>query len=117
MDSRLVDTTEYELVDSKQPTNTYESESDDLQRLIEAYESEPIDLQQPTNMYEPEPSEELVDTSKLEPNMGGRIYPLRQRKAPFRYSNQYVLLTDEDEPECYEEAMVEEHEEKRQRVM
>ena len=112
MDSRLVDSTQstvrrrlVDIAESEQPTNTYESESADLQRSIEAYKSELIDLQQPTNSYEPKPNEESTRTFEPKLIMGGRRYPLRQRRAPSRYTNQYVLLTDEDELECYEEAI------------
>ena len=42
-----------------------------------------------------------------------RRYPRRQRKASSRYpASQYVLLTDEGEQECYEEAMTDAHKEK-----
>ena len=44
-------------------------------------------------------------------------YPLKQRRAPSRYASQYVLLTNEDEPECYEEAMEDEQKEKWQNAM
>ena len=40
-------------------------------------------------------------------------YPFMQRKASSRYpASQYVLLTDEGEPECYEEAMTNVYKEK-----
>ena len=67
----------------EQPTNTYESESTDLQKLIEAYELKLDDLQKLVDMHEPELSEELIDTSKPKPTMGGGRYPLRQRRAPY----------------------------------
>ena len=53
-----------ELVNSEQPTDTYESKSSDLQKFTKAYELESVDLQKLVNMYELEPSEESVDTSE-----------------------------------------------------
>ena len=44
--------------------------------------------------------------------MSGRRYPLRERKAPITYASQYVLLADDSEPECYEEAIADESREK-----
>ena len=112
----LVGTAKFELVNSEQLTNTDESELAEPQKLTEVYEaheSESVDLQQPIDMYESEPNEELANTSESERIMGGGRYPLRKRKASSWYpASQYVLLTDEDEPECYEEAMVDEHKEK-----
>ena len=92
-------------------------ESTDPQKLIEAYESESVDLQQPIDMYEHVSSEESAETSEPEPTMGSGRYQLRQRRAPSQYASQYVLLTDEDEPECYEEAMEDKRKEKWQSAM
>ena len=63
-------------------------------------------------MHEPKPNEESVETPEPEPTMEGRRYPLKERRAPTRYTNQYVLLIDEGGPECYDEAIVDEHKEK-----
>ena len=42
-----------------------------------------------------------------------RRYPHRQRKVSSRYPvSQYVLLTDEGEPQCYEEAITYVHKDK-----
>ena len=41
-----------------------------------------------------------------------RRYPRRQRKASQYPASQYVFVTDEGEPECYEEAMTYVHKEK-----
>ena len=49
--------------------------------------------------------------------MGGGRSPLRQWRAPSPYTNQYVLLTVEDEQDCYEEAMADERNEKWQSAM
>ena len=82
---KLVGTTESELVELEQPTNTYESESEsaNLLKSIEEYDSwESVDLQQLIDTYEPDPNEESIGSSKPEPTMGGRTYPLRERRAP-----------------------------------
>ena len=89
----------------------------DLQRSIDAYESESVDLQKPVDMYEPKASEELSDTFEPKLTMGGGKYPLKQRKSPFRYSSQYVLVTDEDDPKCYKETIVDEHKKRWQSAM
>ena len=57
-------------------------------------------------------NEESAITFEPESTEGGRRYPLRERRAPIRYSSQYGLLTDEGELECYEETITEEHKEK-----
>ena len=44
--------------------------------------------------------------------MSGRRYPFKERRAPTTYASQYILLTDEGEPECYDEAIADEHREK-----
>ena len=54
----------------------------------------------------------MARTSERERTTSGRRYPLRETKAPPTYANQYILLTDESEPECYEEAIADEHREK-----
>ena len=63
-------------------------------------------------MYERELNEYSAGASEPELTMGGRRYPLRERRAPTRYASQYVLLTDEGELECYDEAMAHVHKEK-----
>ena len=60
----------------------------------------------------PMPNEESAGTSELEPTTRGRRYPLRERRALITYVSQYILLTDEGEPECYDEAIADEHKEK-----
>ena len=62
----------------------------------------------PIDKQNPEQREELAETSGKEPTMSGRRYPLRERKAPITYASQYILLTDDGEPECYEEAIADE---------
>ena len=54
----------------------------------------------------------MVETSEREPTTSGRRYPLRERKAPITYASQYVLLTDDGEPERYEEAIADKRREK-----
>ena len=44
--------------------------------------------------------------------MSGRRYPLKERKAPTTYASQYILLTNEGEPECYDEAIADKHRER-----
>ena len=68
--------------------------------------------QRPINTYEPEPREESVETSEPELTTSERRYPLKERRAPTTNASQYALLTDEGEPECYYEAIGDEHKEK-----
>ena len=60
----------------------------------------------------PMPNEESTGTSELEPTTRGRRYPLRERGALTTYASQYILLSNEGEPECYDEAIADEHKEK-----
>ena len=60
----------------------------------------------------PVPNEESAGTSELEPRTGGRRYPPRERGALTTYASQYILLTNEGDPECYDEAIADEHKEK-----
>ena len=99
-------------MNSEQPTNIDELESVDLWKSIEDYESELTNPQRPRNTYEPEPRVESVQASELEPISSGRRYPLQERRAPTTYANQYILLTDEGEPECYDKTNANEHREK-----
>ena len=58
-----------------------------------------MDTQQHTNAHESRPDDEPTEATKLEKAVEGRRYPLRQRKASSWYpSNEYVLLTNEGEP-------------------
>ena len=114
---QLVDIAESKLVDLEQLTDSYELELADLQRSSEAYKSESVDLQKPIDMYEPEPTKESTGTSEPEPTIGGRRYLLRKRRAPTTYASQYILFTNEGEPECYDEAIADEHKEKWQSAM
>ena len=91
-------TTESEIIDSELPRKADESESANPEQLID--------------MYEPEPNEESTGTFEPKPTMRGRRYPLRERRAPTTYASQYILLIDEGEPECYDEAITDEHKEK-----
>ena len=79
------------MIDSELPRNEDESES--------------ANFDKPIDRYEPEPNEELVGTFKPELTTG-------ERRASTTYTSQYILLTDEDEPECYDEAIADEHKEK-----
>ena len=117
------------MFNSKQPTNfgsesklvellksieeyVLELTNPELLMSIEEYELESSNLEMPIDEQNPEQREELAETSKREPTTSGRRYPLRERKAPTTYVSQYILLTDEGEPECYEEAIADEHREK-----
>ena len=95
-------------IPTQQPANEVELESVDTQQ-----QSELVDTQQQTDAHESESEDELLEESGYEPIIEGRRYPRRQRKVSSRYpASQYVLLTDEGEPECYEEAMTDVHKEK-----
>ena len=55
---------------------------------------------------ESEREDKMEEETESEPVVKERRYPCKQRKASSRYStSQYVLLTDEGEPECYEKTM------------
>ena len=86
------------MMDSELPTNADEPESKNPEQLID--------------MYEPEPNEELAGTSEPEPTTGGRRYPLKERRAPTTHVSQYILMTDEGDPECYDETIADKHKEK-----
>ena len=75
-------------------------------------ESESANLEQPIDIYELEPNEESAGTFEPEPTTARRRYPLRERRVPTTYASQYILLTDEGEPECYDEAIADKHKEK-----
>ena len=61
-------------------------------------------------MYGAENDVEPTETTETEPTSELRVYPFRQRKVSSRYpASEYVLLTDEGEPECYEETMQDVH--------
>ena len=107
-----VGTTESESVNSEQQTYESESELADLLKSIEEYDLESAGTQQPIDMHEPKTREELGGPSEPKPTMGGRRYSLRERRAPTTYTSQYILLTDDGEPECYDEAIVDKHKEK-----
>ena len=81
-------------------------------KSIKEYESGSANPKKSIDIYEPEPREESAKTSKPEPRPGGKRQPLRERRAPTTYASQYILLIDEGEPECYEEAITNEHKEK-----
>ena len=106
-----IGTAESESVDSERPTD-YESESAELLRSIEEYELESSNLEKSIDIYEPKQRGESGETPEREPTTSGRRYPLRERRAPTTYASQYILLTDEGEPECYDEAIADEHREK-----
>ena len=72
------------MIDSELPWNENESESANPQQLID--------------MYEPEPNELSTGTFEPEPMIGGRRYPLRERRTPTIYVGQYIILIDEGEP-------------------
>ena len=57
------------------------------------------------DLHEPNPRKELLETSKREPTTSGRRYSLKERKSHTTYASQYILLTDEGERECYDEAI------------
>ena len=80
--------------------------------MIGEYELELANLEKPIDMYEPEPREELVESTECELTMSGRRYPLRERRVLTTYASQDILLTNQGEPECYNEAMNDKHEEK-----
>ena len=82
---------EFEMIDSELPRNADESES--------------ANPEQPIDMYEPEPNEKFTPIFESGPMTGGRRYPLRERRAPTTYASLYILLTDESELECYDEAI------------
>ena len=86
------------MIDSELPRNEDESDSSNSE--------------QPIDMNEPQPNEESPGLFEPEPTTRGRRYPLRERRAPTTYVSQYILLTDEGEPECYDEAITDEHKEK-----
>ena len=91
MESALVDPPSTQPVNRQQPADEAEYESTNIQH-VDAHESESKD--------------ESAEETKSKPVAEGRRYLLRQRKASSRYpTNKYVLLTDEEEPERYEEAM------------
>ena len=99
------------MVDSERTTD-YESKSVELQRTIKEYELESSNLEMPIDIHEPEPREELAETSEREPTTSGRRYPLKERKALTTYPSQYIILSNEGEPKCYDEAIDDEHREK-----
>ena len=81
-------------------------------KVIEEYESESTNLDQSIDMYELELREESAETLELETTTVGRRYLLRERRAPTTYVSQYILLIDESELDCYDEAMANKHKEK-----
>ena len=99
MESARANPSPTQLTITQPSADVIESESTGTQQHAYAHESE----------LEDEPKQ--VIESELIPK--GRRYPLRQRKVSFLYPySQYVLLIDEGEPECYEEAMTYVHKEK-----
>jgi transposase InsO family protein len=84
-----------------------------VQQPAEEVESELVDTRQQADAHESESDDEVVEEIEFEPAVEGSRYPRRQRKTSSRYpASQYILLTDEGEPECYEEAMTDVNKEK-----
>ena len=95
------------------PANPSSTQSADRQQSVDETKSEPNGAQQQIDTHESEPENELVEETESELVVEKRRYPRRQRKVSSRYPlSQYVLLTYEGEPECYEETMTDEHKEK-----
>ena len=71
-------------------------------------EREPVDeAEEVENGTDQDPESDSDEEETLEPvaESHGRRYPLRERKAPRRFPDaEHVLLTDEGEPESFEEA-------------
>ena len=62
----------------------------DSELLRNANELESANPKQLIDMYEPEPTEESQGTFEPVPSIGGRRYPLRERRGLITYANQYT---------------------------
>ena len=71
------------------------------------------DTQQQIDAHESESEDGLVEETDSESVVEERRYPRRKRKTSSWYPrSQYILLTYEGEPKCYEEVMTDIHKEK-----
>ena len=96
----------------RQSFGTAESEIIDLGLSRNVDKSELANPEQTNDMYEFEPNEVSTGTFEPEPTIGGRRYPLKERRAPTTHVSQYILMTDEGDPECYDETIADKHKEK-----
>ena len=79
-------------------------------------EAEPVDEAEEVETgtdQDPESDSDEEDTLEPVAESQGRRYPLRERRAPRRFPDvEHVLLTDEGEPESFEEAKDDTHSQK-----
>ena len=87
-----------------------EIESEPVSRMNSRQNREPTQEEgEPVEQGTEIDSDEEVEEEPTVPN-GGRRYPLRERRAPRRFPDEErVLLTDEGEPENFEEAKEDTH--------